>query len=111
MKTSPTQRSLALLRSRLYQRIQVVEHWIPRANIRRDLYGFIDILVVDKGRTLGFQVTSDSNLSARRDKITKEHALTFAILKSAGWRIFIHGWGKKGPRGKRKTWQCREEEL
>ncbi len=25
--------------------------------------------------------------------------------------VFLHGWGKQGPRGKRKTWTLKEEVL
>lgn len=35
----------------------------------------------------------------------------FQKWKEAGGIVLLHGWGKKGPRGKRKVWTLREETL
>jgi hypothetical protein len=102
---SPTQRTLAALRVQ-GQIAQVVERWNPHARKRVDFLGFIDIIAVGEGIT-GIQCTSDSNVAARVKKIREEcQANAFAWLY-AGGAIQVWGWGKKGPRGKRKTWQSR----
>ena len=107
MKTSPTQRSLALLRARGWT-VAVVERWNAHAMIRQDLYGFADLLAHKPGEgIMAVQVTSGSNLAARRSKIQAEPRA--ASWLAAGGLIAIHGWRKVGPRGKVKRWEAREE--
>lgn len=93
--STPTQRSLAWLREQGYTAI-VVERWNPFAKIRQDLFGFVDVLAVRRGETLGVQCTSADNVSARVRKIA-DHENT-PRLREAGWRLEVHGW-KKGQRG------------
>jgi hypothetical protein len=102
--TSPTQRSLAVLRKEGYT-CQIVEHWNPFAHIRQDLFGFIDIVAIKKGESgvLGIQTTSQTNSMKRLHKII-ENPITKIWLES-GNRIEIHGWAKMGARGKRKEWK------
>lgn len=88
---TPTQRSLKHLRAEGYL-AEVVEKWIPQARIRKDLYGFIDVLAIKEGEVLGVQVTSGSNVSARLKKIA-DHENVDAVRK-AGIRIEVHGWRK-----------------
>lgn len=102
--SSPTQRSLKLLRER-YQLVQVVERWNPHARIRQDLFGIIDILAVGAGETVAVQTTSASGVSKRIAKITASEALPF--LREAGWRILVHGW-RKNSKGR---WVLREEDI
>lgn len=90
-KTSPTQRSLKHLREQGY-RAEVVEKWIPGANLRKDLFGFVDIVAIRGAETLGVQSTSRSNVSARVQKIADSEAVD--DVRKAGWRIVVHGWGK-----------------
>jgi hypothetical protein len=71
---SPTQRSLAKLRSEGY-RVAVV-----------------DILAIRGSETLAVQSTSGSNVSTRVKK-TAEAEATAEIL-AAGWKFFVHGWRK-----------------
>ena len=97
--SSPTQRSLAMLRDAGYT-AEVTERWIPGANIRKDLYGFIDILALKGKEILGVQTTSYSNMSARAKKIA-EHENT-PIVRAAEIRLEVHGWKKVGAR-----WQCK----
>ena len=103
-KTSPTQRSLKLLRGEGYV-CQIVEHFNMFAHVRVDLFGFIDIVAMKVGEQglLGVQTTSSSNSAARVTKIKgiPEHKLWL----STGNRIEVHGWSKKGKAGKRKLWQ------
>lgn len=89
--TSPTQRTLAELRKRGYL-AEVVERWVPGANIRKDCFGFIDILAIREGEVLGVQATSGDNVAARVTKIAEhEHVGT---VRKAGIRILVHGWRK-----------------
>lgn len=106
---SPTQRSLAHLRSHGFT-VGITEHWNSFVHRRQDLFGFIDLIGVhpDFG-VLAVQTTSGSNLAARRTKILAEpRALSW--LK-AGGKIVIHGWRKIGARGKRKIWELRAENI
>ena len=96
---SPTQRSLAKLRAEGWLP-EVVEKWIPGANIRKDLFGFIDLLAIREGETLAVQATSYSNVSARVAKIAESDNI--AAVRAAGWRVEVWGWHKKGAR-----WECR----
>lgn len=104
MPASPTQRSLKHLRDAGYQ-AAVVEHWNPHVRIRQDLFGFIDILAVRDGETLGVQATSGSNVSKRIIKIA-EHP-NYPAVHAAGWRVVVHGW-RKNAKGR---WVLREVEM
>jgi hypothetical protein len=107
-KPSPTARSLALLRERGYL-VEVVEKRLPRTFITKDAFGILDVIALRAGEVLGVQVTSASNHSSRRAKALAAPGLR-AWLES-GARFSIHSWGKCGPRGQRKRWECREQEL
>ena len=103
-RTSPTVRSLALLRKAGYS-AQVVERYNPYAHVRIDLFGFIDIVAVKEGESgvLGVQTTSQSNVGARIKKVLGIPQAK--IWLQAGNSIVVHGWAKKGKAGKRKLWQ------
>ena len=98
---SPTARSLALLRSRGYL-AEVVEKWIPRANIRKDLWGWCDVLAVHDFGFNAVQCTTYANVSARVRKIKESD--TFARVRPHLYAISVHGW-KKNKQGR---WECRE---
>lgn len=106
---SPTQRSLKKLRAEGWL-VAVVERWNPYARIRQDLFGFIDLLAIRGNETLAVQTTSGSNVSARLEKIRATQAAAL-WLESSSRRITVHGWTKRGARGKRKLWECREVEM
>jgi len=109
MKTSPTQRSLKLLRDRGLT-AGVTEKWNSHARLRQDLFGFIDIVAIDhKVGILAVQTTSGPNVAARIQKI-KELPAAREWLLCYGL-IVVHGWRKVGARGKRKLWECREVQL
>jgi len=96
MATSPTQRSLKLLRDLGYT-AQVVERWNQHARVRQDLFGVIDIVAVkaldgDTTNIIGVQTTSKSNLSARVNKIKESEEA--AMWSAAGGLILVHGWAK-----------------
>ncbi len=113
---SPTQRSLAMLRKAGYI-AAIVEHWNPFAHIRQDLFGFIDIVAIQKPdlvdiglgkrswmpRSFGVlfvQSTSYSNVSSRVKKCKASENLPICLY--AGNRVEVHGWRKVGHR-----WKCR----
>lgn len=102
--TSPTQRSLKHLRNQGWT-VAIVEHWNSWTKIRQDLFGVFDLLAIRKGpgfTTKAIQVTSTTNVSSRRKKIMESpHARLWC---DAGNLIELHGWSKKGPRGKPKKW-------
>jgi hypothetical protein len=111
---SPTQLSLDLLRKTGWQ-AEVVEHFVRQhvghelppcptckqarydrdeLGYRKDLFGFLDILALKDGATLGVQTTSVANVSHRMHKI--QCSAWFEWVKRAGWRIEVHGWGERG---------------
>mgnify|MGYP003147672179 CR=1 FL=1 len=103
---SPTQRSLQLMRSEGYISC-VVERYIAPIKQRKDFLGFIDILCLrpDEKGMVGIQSTSGTNFRSRLKKALQLDTLDLFINNG---NIFeVHGWAKKGPRNKRKTWQCR----
>lgn len=107
---SPTARSLAYLRKVAIA--QVVERYNPHAKRRVDLFGFIDIVALDTGPgVLGVQTTTADHISHRLAKLRQECAPQMACWLQRGNRLVIHGWGKRGPRGKRKTWTLTEREI
>ena len=91
MATSPTQNTLKRLRKEGYT-AEVVEKWIPRANVRKDLFGFIDIVALRGDETLAVQACNYSDVSKRVKKITDSEYLP--TVRDAGWRIEVHGWHK-----------------
>lgn len=105
--SSPTQRTLALVRS-LDMTAQVVERWNPHAKIRQDLFGCIDIVAC--GEDLwGIQACAGSSASARVKKSMEQPGL-LAWLR-AGGRFVVMAWAKRGARGKPKLWTARCVEI
>ena len=93
--TSPTQRSLKLMRERGYL-CQVVEHFNMFAHIRQDLFGFIDILCLKENETVAIQCTS-TGVSERVQKIADSPHV--GAVRKAGWKIIVQGW-RKGANGR-----------
>ena len=104
---SPTQRSLKLLRSRGYT-CGITEHWNGWIKRRQDLFGFVDILAADPrdGHFLFVQTTTQAHVAARLAKISTVEAAH--VIHQTGGVIVVHGWARRGPRGKRKVWTCTE---
>ena len=101
---SPTARSLRRLRELGYL-CQVTEHWNQWARVRQDLFGFIDILAIDRstGDILAVQACSRGDISTRAHKIAEhEHVGT---VRKAGIRIEVWGWGTVGHGS--KTWELK----
>jgi len=105
---SPTQRTLAECKRRGWP-ANVVEQRVPRVFITRDLFNCIDIVAIADHAILGIQATSGTNHAARRAKILAEpRALQWL---QAGARFEVWSWSKRGPRGKRKLWTLRVQEI
>jgi len=90
--TSLNQRTVALLKDQGYQ-CDVVESYNAFTKRKKDLFGIFDILAIGSGETIGVQITSKSNMSARIKKIEESEYLP--LLLAAGWRIIVFGWFKK----------------
>lgn len=107
--TSPTQRTLKYLRD-MGAEVDIVERRAGRF-VTKDFLGFADIIAVFPASIVAVQVTSHSggNYSARRKKILAEPRALMWLR--AGGLIELHGWHKKGPRGKRKLWTLRAEAI
>jgi hypothetical protein len=103
LSTSPTQKTLTLFRDEGFQ-IEVVERWVPGANIRKDLFGFVDLVAIRDGVTYGIQATSTSNMSARQKKIADSDLLR-PILE-AEWTILVVGWSKINNRWRPRIVSC-----
>ena len=100
---SLTARSTAHLRDLGYM-VATVEHYNSFTRRKHDLWGCIDLLCIGNGETVAVQVTSKTNLSARRHKI--EEAEAYPEMIRSGWRIVLHGWFKE-----KNRWQLKEVEL
>lgn len=105
---SPTQRTLAHYR-KLGAVVEVVERWNPHSKTRHDLFGMFDLLVLSDNTIIGVQVTSGSNVAARLVKLRESPLLP--VWLGCGGKVLVHGWAKRGPRGKVKRWTLREEVL
>jgi hypothetical protein len=109
---SPTSRSLNHLRKAGYL-AEVVERFNSFTKRRSDLFGFIDLVAVGNGHTLGIQTTTADHLSARINKIRTECRETALAWVQAGNRIILHGWQKRAakPGSKALRWTVKEREL
>lgn len=107
--SSPTQRSLSLLR-KSWPLVQVTEKWNQFAKVRQDLFGFVDVLAVGGDFVLAVQTTTGDHVSNRYEKLRYLPAVVH-WLQSPYRKLVIHGWAKRGARGERKLWDCREVEL
>ena len=90
---SPMERTLKYLRAQGYL-CESVEKWIPVANIRRDLFGFADVIAIDDAKPhLLVQTTDITSISKRLKKALALPAL-LRWLRSKG-AFEVHGWYKK----------------
>lgn len=105
---SPTQRALATLKKAKCV-AAIVEKWNQYARCRIDMFGFADIVYLSPLGITALQVTSGSNHAHHRHKILAE-SRALAWLK-AGGLIELWTYSKRGPRGKRKTWTLRVDEI
>jgi hypothetical protein len=84
-------RAVRLLESRGFT-VGSVEHWIPRTRIRRDLFGFADLVAFAPSAGIFLvQVTTHSNRASRRTKILESPA--FPGWCAAGGRVMLLTFG------------------
>lgn len=113
--SSPTQRTLKLLREKGYV-AQVVEYTVPKVFVKRDLFGVIDIVALLRiqhgdAHMLAVQATSGSNRASRVEKLlaSEEAALwcaTGAALEVWAWRkVRSAKILKSGRRSRQKVWE------
>lgn len=110
---TPSARSVQWFKNRGYivarveQRLHIPGSPWPRT---KDAFGFGDLLVALENFGVALiQVTSTGNLNAREKK-SRELPELREWLKSGG-RFILHGWAKRGARGKRKKWTLAEREI
>lgn len=114
MASSPTARTLEWCRKQGYA-AGVTERFNRFAKVRQDLFGIVDLIFLTGELIVGVQCTVTGSLSARKDKIFELHQLQAnndAIhkwLSVNGASIELHGWAKRGERGKRKLWTLKRK--
>jgi hypothetical protein len=107
---SPTTLSLAALRRSGFV-ADVCERFIAQAGVRRDLFGCIDIIAIDRRQPgiLAVQCTTLDHVAGRLAKARSKPELT-AWLK-AGGRFAVWGWFKRNGRWQVKQVEVRGEDL
>ena len=85
---------------------EVVERWVPGANVRHDLFGFIDIIAFRGAQVIGIQATTMHNMAARYKKILDNPIATRWL--AAGCEIRIVGWRKFTKKVNGKLWHPSE---
>jgi hypothetical protein len=107
---TPTQRTLKALKE-LYGPWSsgIVERWIPKACVRKDLFGIIDIVVTagDRG-ILGVQSTGQ-DFSGHHKKLTEDKREECVRWLKAGGLLELWGWRKVKVKrgGKAMVWKPR----
>lgn len=82
---------------------------------RIDAFGVGDILAMRPpinelpGSIALIQCCPGASHAEHKDKILA--IPEFEIWKAAGGRVFLQSWDKRGPRGEKKKWVMREDEL
>lgn len=90
--SNPTTRTLKYLRERGWLAEKTEQPWNPFSKVRKDLFGFVDILAVKGDESLYIQATDRTSVSKRIHKIV-EHG-NLPLVKSASRRVEVWGWGK-----------------
>jgi hypothetical protein len=108
--SSPTSRSIEKLKAEGWT-VWKAEHWCPFSKRRKDAFGFADLIAMKPSvrGVLFVQTTSGTNVSARLAKMQMTAAVEVAM--AAGNSVICHGWAKRGKRGERKLWSCREVNM
>lgn len=118
MSLSPTQRTIRALKEQ-GGICAVVEKWNPYGGgghgIRQDLFGIIDVLLLDPGRgVVGIQCCAGSGFSAHWTKLTVERAQeTTDWLSTPGTALEIWAWRKTKVKrgGIAMRWEPRVQEV
>jgi hypothetical protein len=107
---SPTSLTLDLLRRSGFV-ADVVEKWLTRVNRRRDLFGFGDVLGIDR-KAPGVLIVQATSLAHVKDRLAKARSRPeLAAWLRAGGRFEVHGWAKRGGRWRVKIIAVRGEDL
>jgi hypothetical protein len=120
-RTSPTQRTLEALRAQGHL-ADIWERWIsfhgrvgPIPGVRKDGFGFVDLVYLDliRGAIVGVQACAGASLADRRTKILTECAAAAQIWLRCHGHIEMWAWRKvKLERGgKAMRWQPRVVEI
>lgn len=107
---SPTQRARAFCKANGWTS-QIVERFNVYAKVRVDLFGVIDLLVLDGngGGPLAVQVCAGGDHAKRRTKALAEPRLGEWLASPA--RFEIWSFAKRGARGKPKRWKLHREPI
>lgn len=106
---TPTERTLRECRKRGWV-CDVTERWLPKTRVRKDLFGFGDVLAMtEQNGSLIIQTTTTGNMTARVRKIKRLD--TARAWLSRGNDIEVWGWALRGPAGKRKLWQLKTSPI
>jgi hypothetical protein len=98
---TPVQHSLKYLRGKGWN-VTISSWWDSFGKKRKDLWGFADLAGYHEDiiGTTYFQITTISNISARKKKILKNKYAKGLLV--SGNRIVIHGWEGRGSKKKLK---------
>jgi hypothetical protein len=88
----------------------VVERWQQHARVRIDLFGFIDVIAMDKGRIIGIQCCAYSGHAAHKNKILTDCRDVARRWIRNGGEIQLWSW-KKVTVGARQRWINRTEVI
>jgi len=77
--------------------VETTERWVPHSPVRKDLFGFGDLLAIRPNEVLVVQVTNTKHQADRIDKIANHSNV--AAVREAGIGIHVHGW-KKNAKGR-----------
>ena len=118
MATTPTQRTLREIRQQ-GRLVDVSEKWVinpkhPAGGFRKDLFGFIDLVVLDPEQGFVAIQSCGSSFKAHLDKILDSECTenVIAWLKCGG-RVELWGWRKLKLKrgGKAMVWRPRIQEI
>ena len=96
MPKSPTERSMIWLRDKGYI-VDVSERWIPRTKVRKDLFGFADLVACGPGLGIKLiQVTSFQHVGERVTKM-KANPNVPVCCGEKGIEVWVMGWWPSKP--------------
>lgn len=91
--SSPTEKTLAALKAKGCM-CGMVERWIPRARIRKDLFGIIDIIALEPGRGIVGVQSTGTDFSSHNTKLAVENVAASIAWLEAGGHLELWAWRK-----------------
>jgi hypothetical protein len=91
--SSPTEKTLAALKAKGCM-CGMVERWIPRARIRKDLFGIIDIIALEPGRGIVGVQSTGTDFSSHNTKLTVENVIASIAWLEAGGHLELWSWSR-----------------